>query len=133
MRSDEDVRAARDFIARAGDYRQAIAICESALALDPGYPPLERQLAAAQADRYVTAERFARVKPGMAPAAVRGLLGQPNLHNVRDYPQRGLIAWFYPRDETGAAAAVWFKKTVEGPGPVFQADFDAVAPGHDAL
>jgi hypothetical protein len=132
MRSDEEVRAARDFIARAGDYRQAIEICRSALALDPGYPPLERLLAAAEADRYVTAERFAKVKPGMAPAAVRLLLGPPNLHDVRDDPRRGLVGWFYPKDETGAAAAVWFKRIANAPGPVFQADFDAVDPRRDA-
>jgi hypothetical protein len=132
MRSDEAVRAAREFIARAGDYRQAVEICESALALDPAYPPLERQLAAAKADRYVTAERFAKVKPGMAPAEVRGLLGQPNLHDIRDYPQRGLIAWFYPKDGAGAAAAVWFKRVANAPGPVFQADFDALDPHRDA-
>jgi tetratricopeptide (TPR) repeat protein len=132
MRSDEEVRAARDFIARAGDYRQAIEICRSALDLDPGYPPLERLLAAAEADRYVTPERFAKVKPGMTPAAVRALLGPPNLHNVRDYPQRSLVAWFYPKDETGAAAAVWFQRIANAPGPVFQADFDAVDPRRDA-
>jgi len=136
MRSDEAVRAARDFVARAGDYRQAIEICRSALSLDPGYPPLERQLAAAEAGRYVTAARFAQIKPGMTAAAVRGLLGPPNLHDVRDYPQRGLVAWFYPKDATGAAAGVWFKR-VEGtlgssvPGPVFQVDFDALDPRRD--
>jgi hypothetical protein len=136
MRSDEAVRAARDFVARAGDYRQAIEICRSALSLDPGYPPLERQLAAAEAGRYVTAARFAQVKPGMTAAAVRGLLGPPNLHDVRDYPQRGLVAWFYPKDATGAAAGVWFKRAAgagsNAPGPVFQVDFDALDPRRDA-
>lgn len=132
MRSDEEVRAARQFIARAGDYRRAIEICRSALELDPGYPPLERLLAAAEADRYVTPERFAKVKPGMTADAVRALLGPPNRHNVRDYPERRLVAWFYPKDETGAAAAVWFQRLTTGPGLVFQADFDAVDPRREA-
>lgn len=132
MRSDEEVRAARQFIARAGDYRRAIEICRSALELDPGYPPLERLLAAAEADRYVTPERFAKVKPGMTPDSVRALLGPPNLHNVRDYPERRLVAWFYPKDETGAAAAVWFQRLTTGPGLVFQADFEAVNPRREA-
>ena len=73
------------------------------------------------------------IKPGMTPAAVRALLGPPNLHNIRDYPQRRLVAWFYPKDETGAAAAVWFQKLATGAGPVFQTDFDAVDPKRDAV
>ncbi len=131
MRSDEEVRTAREFVARAGDYRRAIEICTSALAVDPGYPPLESELAAAEAGRYVTAERFAKVKAGMTADQVLALLGPVNLHDRRDLPQRGLIAWFYPRDASGGAAAVWFKRVDGHPGAVFQTDFDAVDPHRD--
>jgi len=128
MRSDEELRAAREYIDRAGDYRRAMEICAAALALDPGYPPLEHQLAAAQAARYMTAARFAPIKPGMTAAEVQRLLGPPNAHDVREYPRRGLVAWFYPKDAGGGAAAVWFRKAGSGTGPVFQVDFDAVDP-----
>ena len=78
----------------------------------------------------MTPERFAQVKEGMTPAEVRKLLGHPNLHNVREYADRGVVAWFYPKDASGAAAAVWFHREKGAAAPtVYMADFEAVRTG----
>ena len=128
LKSDEDILRAREFIERGGDYQGAIAIYEDALAVDPENPRLKEELAQARTRRYMTAELFAQVKEGMSEVEVRAILGQPNVHNVRDYPERGVVAWFYPKGASGAAAAVWFEKQGERRA-VYMLDFDAIAAG----
>ena len=127
MKSDEDILVAREYIEQGGDYRRAIDIYEAALAVDPDNPRLREELAKAQARRYMTPGALRPGQGGDDADEVRRLLGQPNLHNVRDYPERGVTAWFYPKDANGAAAAVWFRK--EGGTPtVYQLEFNALDP-----
>ncbi|MFL6197710.1 MAG: hypothetical protein ACJ76J_00900 [Thermoanaerobaculia bacterium] len=127
MKSDEDIRLAREYIEEGGDYRRAIEIYETALAADPDNPRLRAELETARARRYVTRERFALVREGMTQDEIRRLLGPPNLLDVRDYPERGVTAWFYPKDASGAAAAVWFRKGEPSP-EAYLLDFDAIQP-----
>lgn len=127
MKSDEEIVLARQFIEQGGDYQRAIDIYKEALAVDPGNPRLREELARAQARRYMTREAFDQVKEGMEQEEVRRLLGQPNLHAVRDYPDRGVVGWFYPKDASGAAAAVWFHKE-GGRATVYLLDFNALDP-----
>lgn len=128
MRSDEEILLAREFIERGGDYQRAIDIYREALAVDPDNPRLREELARAESRRYMTRQTFSRVQEGMDQEQVRKLLGQPNLHNVRDWPERGVAGWFYPKDARGSAAAVWFRK--EGDRfLVYLHDFDALQPG----
>jgi hypothetical protein len=127
LKSDEDLRLARDFIERGGDYRRALEIYEAALAVDPDNPSLKAELERARAARYMTAVRFAQVKKGMRADEVRALLGQPNLHNVRAFKDGSVVGWFYPKDASGAAAAVWFERKGDGL-EVYNADFAAVSP-----
>jgi hypothetical protein len=125
MKSDEEIAVAHEFIARSGDYRRACEIYEAALAADPDNPRLHEELASARAARYVSAEKFSRVAPGMTPEQVRASLGPPNAHDVRAYPDKGVVGWFYPRDASGAAAAVWFEKR-EGRLTVYLCDWSAL-------
>lgn len=127
MKGEEDIVLARQLIDEGGDYQRAIAIYKEDLAVDPGDPRLEEELAKAQGRRYMTREAFAPLKKGMSQDEVRGLLGAPNPHSVRDYPDRGVVGWFYPKDASGAAAAVWFAKA-EGRYAVYLFDFDALKP-----
>jgi hypothetical protein len=131
MKSDEDILLARQFIEQGGDYERAINIYREALVVDPGNPRLREELAKAQARRYITREVFDQIKEGMEQEEVRSRLGQPNLHSVRDYPDRGVVGWFYPKDRSGAAAAVWFHKEA-GRATVYLLDFDALAPNAPA-
>jgi hypothetical protein len=125
MKSDEEIAVAHEFITRSGDYRRACEIYEAALAADPDNPRLREELSRAQAARYVSAERFSRVAPGMSAEQVRAALGPPNAHDVRAYPDKGVVGWFYPRDANGAAAAVWFEKR-DGKLTVYLCDWSAV-------
>jgi tetratricopeptide (TPR) repeat protein len=127
MKSDEDILLARQFIEQGGDYQRAIDIYKEALAVDPGNPRLREELARAQARRYMTRETFEQAKEGMVQEEVRALLGQPNLHNVREYPDRGVVGWFYPKDASGRAAAVWFHEE-GGQATAYLLDFDALEP-----
>lgn len=130
LKSDEDIELARTFIERGGDYQRAVDIYKEALTVDPGNPRLQQELARAQARRYVARQVFVQVQKGMDQDAVRRLLGSPNLNNVRSYAgkgDQGVVGWFYPRDASGAAAAVWFHKE-DGRLTVYLADFDAVQP-----
>jgi tetratricopeptide (TPR) repeat protein len=125
MKSDEDIAAAHEFIERGGDYRRALEIYEAALAVDPDNPRLQQELASARSRRYMTAERFGQAEKGMTLDQVRDLLGQPNLRDVREFPDRGIVAWFYARDAAGRAAAVWFARD-NGVFTVYLADFHAI-------
>ncbi|MEA2695299.1 MAG: hypothetical protein QOJ16_4686 [Acidobacteriota bacterium] len=130
MKSDEDLVIAREYAQKGGDYQRAAEICEAALAVDPDNPSLKEELQKIRAARFMTSERFFEVKKGMTPPEVRELLGAPNPHNVRAYPERGIEAWFYPKDEVGSAAGVWFERRPrEEDTRVYQLDFDAVHPG----
>jgi tetratricopeptide (TPR) repeat protein len=129
MKSDEDILVAREHIDEGGDYRTAIDIYEAALAVDPDNPRLREELENAQARRYMTRERFEQVQEGMTADQVRMLLGAPNVNDVREYPERGVTAWFYARDARGGAAAVWFEKKGRNGQPVaYEVDFDALPP-----
>ncbi len=128
MRSDEEILVARDYIERGGDFRRAIEIYENALAVDPGNPRLRQELERARGMRYMTRERFLKAQEGMTSDQVRAALGQPNLLNVREYPDIQASAWFYPKDGSGAAAGVWFKRQGNRL-EVYELDFDAVRPG----
>lgn len=129
MKSDEDILLAQEWIEKGGDYKRAIEIYNTALMFDPENERVKTALAKAEAERYMSEERFGQVKKGMTEADVRQLLGQVNLHNVREYPDKDVVAWFYPTAEDGSAAAVWFQPdTKSGDLEVYQIKFDAIDP-----
>jgi hypothetical protein len=123
MKSDEDILIAQEYIAEGGDYLRALQIYDAALDVDPDYERLQQLRAEAEQRRFMTEERFAQVEDGMTQDQVRELLGPVNLRNIRDYEENQAVAWFYPRDNRGSAAAVWFKKNREGESVVYQIDF----------
>lgn len=110
MKSEEDIQIAREYVDKGGDYRRAITILEDALAIDPDNELLQEELADVEAKRYMTEERFAGAEKGMNRDEVREVLGTPYHANVRRFEDDGVIAWFYPVDPQGSAAAVWFRQ-----------------------
>ena len=131
MKSGEDMVIAGEYIDRGGDYRRAIRIYEDALDLDPENADLQAALDKANEMRFMTEERLAGIQKGMTQDEVKELLGSVNLRNIRDYPERNVIAWFYPVDDSGAASAVWFRKNRSGELAVYKTDFNQIK-GRDA-
>jgi len=127
MKSDEDIAVAQEYVDLGGDYRRAVEILETAQGVDPDNPRLEAELEKHKAMRFATKERFDQVKRGMTQEEVRAILGQVNLRNVRDYPERKVVAWFYPK-EGGGAGAVFFE-TKDERFVVYKVDFEALKPG----
>ncbi len=126
IKVDEDVLLAREYIDVGGDYKRAIDILEALLPLAPDHPRLKEELAAANSNRYMRAERFATVKLGMTEAEVRTLLGPVNLRNLKEYPDQKVTAWFYRRED-GGAAGVFFQEKKDGKR-VYKLEFEAVKP-----
>lgn len=110
MKSHEDILLAEEYIEKGGNYPKAISIYQDSLRLDPDNAELQAALAEAEEMRYMTEERFARAEEGMTQDEVRETLGQPNLPNIRKFPEDNVEAWFYAVDANGSAAAVWFRE-----------------------
>lgn len=127
MKSGEDILLAQTYIDEGGDYARAIRIYEDALLADPNNAQLQAALASAQERRHMTPERFAAVAKGMSQDEVRQALGQVYHRNIREYPDREVVAWFYPTGEGGAAAGVFFRKERRSDDfVVYQVNFEAV-------
>jgi tetratricopeptide (TPR) repeat protein len=127
MKSEEDILLARTYIDEGGDYARAIRIYQDALLADPNNAHLQEVLASAQELRHMTPERFAAVAKGMSQDEVRQALGQVYHRNIREYPDREVVAWFYPTGEGGAAAGVFFRKERRSDDfVVYQTNFEAV-------
>jgi hypothetical protein len=125
MNSAEGMLVAREYIDLGGDYRKAIDIYNTLLNLDPDNADLKAALADAEAKRFMTEDRFAAVKKGMSEDEVVAAIGRPLTRNVKDYPAKKITAWFYPKDDEGDAAGVFFQlqkdKVV-----VYKSDFNFV-------
>lgn len=126
MKSKTDMLLAEEHIQRGGDYAKAIGIYETALMTDPENADLHAALEEARSLRWMGEERFARAKKGMTEAEVRRALGPPNAHNIKEYTEKNAKAWFYPKGEDRAAAAVYFQKKGDGPYKVYKLDYNAV-------
>lgn len=126
MKSEEEMVMAREYIEEGGNFTQAISIYRQALIADPDNPELQAALEEAESLRFMTEERFSQVRRGMTEDEVRELLGRPYHQNIRRYEEQGVTAWYYPKDEQKAAAAVWFRPR-QGELQVYRTDFNASA------
>lgn len=126
MKADEDILVAQEYIDKAGNYQKALDIYTTALLADPGNEKLMAAKAKTEELRYMTEERFDQVKKNMTQPEVRKLLGTPQTRNVRDYGN-GVTAWFYPREESGYAAGIFFRER-GGELKVYDMKFEAVTP-----
>lgn len=124
MKAGEDLLVAQEYIDKGGDYSRAINIYIQALVVDPNSTILLAAKEKAEAERYMTEERFSAVTKGMSTDEVRSLLGTPRPENVREF-DNGIIGWYYPKDEPRSAAGIFYqeKKDVLG---VYKTDFNAI-------
>lgn len=121
---DENIYIAREHIEKGGDYHRALEILESSRDTDPTNERLSLEIEKVRSLRYMTASRFAAVENGMSEDEVREVLGPVYIHNIREYPEKQVLAWFYMRED-GGAAGVFFEKR-SGPYQVYMTEFDAV-------
>lgn len=126
LKTSEDIILGQEYIDMGGDYRRAIEIFESALMIDPDNPDLLAVLEKAKADRFMTEERFAQVTLGMGQDQVRALLGQVSHHNVREYPEKEVLAWFFLKEEGGASGVYFQLHKKSETYQVYRVDFNAV-------
>ncbi len=114
--AEEALVNAKDFMERAGDYRRAIELLETA----EGYftavnlsPPATLLAAKEEAKnkRYLTKERFDLLKKGMTEEQVKAITGTPFYANVRENEVRGkkVVSWLFNRQD-GEVAGLYFEK-----------------------
>jgi hypothetical protein len=125
VKSSEDMLVAREYIELGGDYRKALDIYNQLLVVDPGNPEVKAAKAQAEALRFMSPDRFARVKKGMTDAEVIAALGRPLGRNIKEYPDKKITAWFYPKNEEGDAAGIFFHEK-NGKKLTYEMKFDAV-------
>lgn len=125
LKAEEDMTLAREFITEGGDYARAIDMYRSILTFAPDDERVQAALAEAERMRYMDAERFAQVQTGMTQAEVEEVLGPANLRNRREWPDQGIVAWYYPKSDQRDAAGVWFRQR-DARWVVYRVDFDAV-------
>ena len=129
MKADEDILLAQEYIDKGGEYQRAIDIYNQSLVFDAGNEELLAAKARAEELQYMSEERFSQVKKGMTEREVRELLGTPKASNVRQYEDRGVTGWYYPKPNREAAAVFFQEK--KGKLRVYKLDFDAVKAGED--
>ncbi len=125
MRIDEDIIVAQEYIDKGGNYQKAIDIYRSSLVFDPENEKLKAAMAWAEANRFMTEERFAQVKKRMSQDQVREFLGQVKHGNEREF-ENNVVGWFYKKED-GGATGVYFRQR-RGEWEVYEADFNAIKP-----
>jgi len=125
LKASEDILLAKEYITQGGDYARAIQIYEDILAFDPNNAEAQEALAWAQDMRYMNEERFSQVENGMTMDQIGKIVGVVNYRNRREFPERGVVAWYYAKNADGEAAAVFFRKKGDD-YVVYKADFNAV-------
>jgi hypothetical protein len=124
--SEEAIFTAEDAVVKAGDYKKALDILQTAktyydsIGIHP-YQTLVDKMAELEDMRYLTKERFDLVTKGMTEDEVAKVAGVPYYLNKKH--ERGIDFWLYPRRE-GGAAAIYFNKSHK----VYNKNFDAVKP-----
>ena len=126
MKTHEDMIVAQEFIDKGGDYRRAIEIYQTALIADPNNEELQAAIAEAEELRFMNEERFSQVSKNMTEEEVREVLGPVYLQNIKRYEDQGVTAWYY-RKQDGGAAGVFFQEK-RGVLKVYKFDFSAVKP-----
>lgn len=123
--TEEQLILAQDHIAE-GHYQAAIDIYDSYLITDKSNTKVQTARDAAMKVRFMTKERFGKVKEGMSQDEVLKLLGPVRKINVHEFTEQKRIGWFY-RKEDGGNAGIYFKEATEGSGEwvVESMNFDA--------
>lgn len=120
----EDIVTAQEYIDKGGDYARALDIYKMSKQLDPNNEMLVAAIASAEELRWVTEERFKQAKKGMTQDEVREILGTVHHSNVRDFPDRNAVGWFYKK-QGGGAAGIYFREN-KGDWKAYSLDFNAI-------
>lgn len=125
--SEEAIRAAKDPVEMAGDYKKSIDLLSTArgyyegVGLEP-YPPLVEAIEYYDSWRFITQERYDAIANGMTREEVHEAAGVPYYQNVQVDEDRGVETWLYKKREGGGAAVYFRLKS----GKVYNKKWDAI-------
>jgi tetratricopeptide (TPR) repeat protein len=125
INSSEGIAVAREYVELGGDYRKAIDIYNQLLQADPDNADVKAAKAQAESLRFMNPTRFASVKKGMTDGEVIAAIGRPLGRNIKEYPDKKVTAWFYPKNEEGDAAGIFFHEK-DGKKTAYEMKYDAV-------
>jgi hypothetical protein len=125
--ADESIVNADETIAKAGDYKKALDLLDSAsnyyeMIGKEVYQPLVDKKEELDDARYITKERFDQIKRNMSEDQVKEIAGVPYYRNIHEDEKAKVVYWLYPKRE-GGAAAVYFRMSNN---KVYNTKFDAV-------
>lgn len=122
--ANERIRLGDSYMYVLARYDRAIAMYESALAVDPQNAAARQRLDLARLRRFVELDSFSRIHTGMSEEEVRRLVGMPREDWIKQVIQKGRVysVWIYPKRD-GGASAVYFDN-----GQVYHTNWNA-APG----
>ena len=122
--ANERIRLGDSYMYVLARYDRAIAMYESALAVDPQNAAARQRLDLARLRRFVELDSFSRIHTGMSEDEVRRLVGMPREDWIKQVIQKGRVysVWIYPKRD-GGASAVYFDN-----GQVYHTNWNA-APG----
>lgn len=122
--ANERIRLGDHYMYVLARYDRAIAMYQSALAIDPQSDAARQRLELAQARRFVALDAFSQVRSGMSEDDVRRLLGMPREDWIKQVVQKGRIysVWIFSKRD-GGASAVYFEN-----GVVYHTNWNAAPP-----
>jgi tetratricopeptide (TPR) repeat protein len=122
--ANEQIRLGDSYLYILARYDRAIAMYQTALAMDPQNTAAQQRLELAQSRRFVALNSFSQVHAGMSEDQVRRLLGMPREDWIKQVVQKGRVysVWIYPKRD-GGASAIYFDN-----GFVYHTNWNAAAP-----
>ncbi len=123
--ASEKIKLGDQYMNVLARYDRAVMMYQNALAIDPENSEARTKMQLAESRRFVAADKFAGIRPGMKEQEVQRIVGMPREDWIKQVVQKSrvLSVWIYPRAD-GGASAVYFDN-----GVVYHTNWDAAPAG----